>query len=144
MKSIDDQKQTNENMEMAITGKDQIARDDIVLDNEQISTPDGDPTPAEVMHKIHDKAEIMKWLKEIVALPQYYKNFVDNGFESMEFVEKVETVYDLAVIGIENKEDQGHILEAIQKLREQPGNKAHDFIQDVEGNATGMQSVENE
>ena len=66
------------------------------------------------------KMEIKRWLKHEVKLPQYYKNFHEYGFESMQFVlaiqEKSDSLSELFGIGIVDEEHQMRILSSICKL----------------------------
>eukprot|EP01083_Nonionella_stella_P302207 1041021_1 len=46
-----------------------------------------------------DTTEITEWLTNAVKLPRYVPNFVDNGYETMEFISAVSTAEDLKDIG---------------------------------------------
>ena len=61
--------------------------------------------------------DVKEWLSTQVRLPQYYNNFVNNGFESLEWIAKIKSKQDLIDIGIKLKGHQMVIMEEINKMK---------------------------
>eukprot|EP01083_Nonionella_stella_P013452 37867_1 len=62
---------------------------------------------------------VMRWLTEIVQLPQYYGNFLENGYDDMEFVQDISEKSELADIGVNKVGHQVRILAKIELLKNQ-------------------------
>eukprot|EP01084_Bolivina_argentea_P059818 109275_1 len=68
----------------------------------------------------NDNSHLLKlWLRDDVKLPIYYSNFVDNGYEQLEFVKEIKNDKQLSDIDIKLKGHQGKILSEIKKLQKQ-------------------------
>eukprot|EP01083_Nonionella_stella_P055028 145244_1 len=75
-------------------------------------------TPVGLHQKVHkDAVEIQFWLEHMVALPQYFKTFVDSGYEAMSFIKCISNMKELSEIGIESKVHQMRLWEEIKKLK---------------------------
>eukprot|EP01083_Nonionella_stella_P282052 959947_1 len=59
---------------------------------------------------------IRTWLTETVGLKQYYSMFIENGYDSLEFISKITTAKQLADIGIVLKGHQTQIMTEIEQL----------------------------
>eukprot|EP01083_Nonionella_stella_P188261 693489_1 len=64
-----------------------------------------------VESRIESKLMISSWLDRTVGLPQFYVNFVSNGYESTTFVAEITDISWLEEIGIESVEHQKHIMD---------------------------------
>ena len=60
--------------------------------------------------------EIHEWLEEI-GMSKYYNNFVDNGYQSLDFVKQIHDITELQDIGINNENDQTCFMHKIKELR---------------------------
>ena len=54
---------------------------------------------------------------DTLKMPQYIDLFVQNGYESLQFVKEIKSMDDLEEIGINDIEDQMIIIREIDKLR---------------------------
>ena len=63
------------------------------------------------------KDNLMKWLTDVVELPQYYETFKKNGLENLALISKLENVDDLEDIGIRMKGHQSIIMNEIKRLK---------------------------
>eukprot|EP01084_Bolivina_argentea_P274665 468213_1 len=62
-----------------------------------------------------DRYEIRQWL-DIIDLSQYENNFIENGYESMNFIKEITTITQLNDIGIDNIEHQNKIISNLKTL----------------------------
>ena len=62
---------------------------------------------------------VKEWLNNIVERPEYYTNFVENGYESLEIIREIKHKSDLKDIGIQNVAHQDKILQCIYKLNQE-------------------------
>merc|ERR1712154_113278 len=62
------------------------------------------------------KSLVMEWLLTTIGYPKYYPLFVENGFDSMEFIKGIEDRSILQQIGIKKIGHQTFILQQIQIL----------------------------
>merc|ERR1712176_1307611 len=85
---------------------------------------------------VNDKIEIKKWLTNEVKLPEYFDNFVLNGFESLDFICQIKTEHQLEAIGIALIGHRIRILTAINKLNEEKNQEDEEGAGLSEGNAT--------
>ena len=58
---------------------------------------------------------VLKWLRDVVRLPQYYDKLLKNGFDDLEFIQNI-TKEDLKKIGIDKIGHQKRILKFIKNL----------------------------
>ena len=65
-----------------------------------------------------EKAHVQRWLIETVRLPQYYENFIQNGFESLFIIKDINDRDILKEIGIILAGHQLKIITETAKLRE--------------------------
>ena len=63
-----------------------------------------------------ERQEIIKWLRDIVNLPEYIELFIQNGIENLEILREV-TMDDLNQMGIKKCGHRIKIMKAIEKLR---------------------------
>eukprot|EP01083_Nonionella_stella_P077342 211134_1 len=76
------------------------------------------PNPKVINKKLHKNAlELQKWLEKEVGLYQYFDVFVANGYESMQIVKEISNIEELKEVGIESKQHQMKIMEAVQKWK---------------------------
>eukprot|EP01084_Bolivina_argentea_P091534 164774_1 len=66
--------------------------------------------------KHDDGLEIKRWLENVVGLSEYYNNFIENGYQSMQFVKAIENELELREIDILIKEHQTLIMKEIKRL----------------------------
>eukprot|EP01083_Nonionella_stella_P207618 754059_1 len=89
------------------------------------------PEPATSKEKsCRDITEVTEWLTKKVKLPQYVQNFVDNGFETMEFVCDITAAEDLKDIGVTLKGHQIRILAKVKDLKAQQTKHGHMVVKD--------------
>ena len=70
--------------------------------------------------------EVENWLKEKCNLMQYLDNFVENGYDSIEMIPKIDNIEELEEIGITLKGHQKMILSEIMKLKQSEGQNEAD------------------
>merc|ERR1712187_301113 len=70
-------------------GRENITKNDIIDDDKNM-----------------DRILLKKWLDNVVKLGEYYDNFIQNGYESVQFVKEIRNILELKEIGIELKEHQ--------------------------------------
>lgn len=63
-----------------------------------------------------NKIVIQLWLKDTVALPQYFDNFISHGFVSINIIKTISHKHELNRIGIVNKSHQNILVQQINKL----------------------------
>ena len=68
--------------------------------------------------EVNESHKMQQWLNDIVRLPGYYSNFVENGYESMGSVMKIKDKSALSDIGIDITGHQMRLLAQIEKLRD--------------------------
>eukprot|EP01083_Nonionella_stella_P201627 737455_1 len=61
---------------------------------------------------------IMCWLSATIGLPQYYATFMDNGYNSLDFISNISTKEELNDIGIKIKGHQTQLMVHIKQLKE--------------------------
>eukprot|EP01084_Bolivina_argentea_P278035 474851_1 len=64
-----------------------------------------------------NKVMIKQWLEDVVELPQYYDTFINNGFESIQFIQEIADETELVDIDIVITNHQTTIMNAIKELR---------------------------
>eukprot|EP01083_Nonionella_stella_P123597 372461_1 len=64
--------------------------------------------------------EIRQWLTDQVQLGQYLTNFVENGYEKMEFIQDISTKNELHEIGVTKCGHQVRLIKQIQLLQNAP------------------------
>ena len=67
------------------------------------------------------KPEIQRmrlWISDTVCLPQYYQQFLQNGYETLDIIKEIQHREELMDIGIYRTEHQYQILAEISKLKE--------------------------
>ena len=74
--------------------------------------------------------EIRLWL-ESISFPEYFNNFVSNGYESFEFIKEIRNESELLEIGITNKSECNEILGEIEKLRMIAINQTKDVVDEL-------------
>eukprot|EP01083_Nonionella_stella_P173600 599358_1 len=75
---------------------------------------------------------VMRWLTEIVQLPQYYGNFLENGYDDMEFVQDISEKSELADIGVNKVGHQVRILAKIQLRNKHLVPSEHELDEDTD------------
>eukprot|EP01084_Bolivina_argentea_P158627 276293_1 len=77
-----------------------------------------------------DKTVIMFWLQNEVKLPEYYTEFVEHGYESLQFIKEIKDESELVDIGITKLEHRVLIINAIHTLSENTnyGNEGFNII----------------
>ena len=85
-----------------------------------------------------DYLVLEQWLVNNVRLPQYYDNFVKNGYVSMDFITVIKNQEDLEEIGIVLKAHQLKILTEIERVKRKTVlEKIKDDIDEGKGNDHG-------
>eukprot|EP01083_Nonionella_stella_P154981 500000_1 len=90
-----------------------------------VSTEETQPNVA-MVETPRNKPEILSWLESKVGLPEHYQTFVNNGYESMDFVRQIADVSELQKMGIRSVEDQRCIMVEIQLLQSNERTKNHE------------------
>ena len=57
------------------------------------------------------------WLKTVIGFPQYFNNFIQAGYDSIEFIKEIANIQELHEIGITSNKDCEMILNGIQRLK---------------------------
>ena len=81
-----------------------------------------------ILHCVETKAEnnsnekfnrhdVENWLMDIVGLPQYLPNFMDNGYDGMTMIQEIHSKKDLYDIGIIVDDDQNELLMHIEQIK---------------------------
>ncbi len=68
--------------------------------------------------------EFKQWLTVQVSLPQYYDNFVQNGYSSLTIIKCIESKDELTEIGVKMRGHQSKIMSEINKLKHADSNIA--------------------
>eukprot|EP01083_Nonionella_stella_P105541 303588_1 len=91
-------------------------------------------TPMHMRNKVHqDALELQYWLESVVGLAHYFEAFMDNGYESLEFVKAISNMNEVIDIGIHSKQHQVKIWEEILKLE---GEEHNQYKQDKDCTST--------
>ena len=64
-----------------------------------------------------DKEMVAKWLGETVGLYRYYSCFVENGYESLDFIKEISNNEELVAVGITIKDHQIKLMRHINSLK---------------------------
>ena len=83
---------------------------------------------------VHNESKMLirNWLRDVVNLEQYTDNFIQNGYESLAFIQDIGNVDQLSDIGIKKRGHQTRILAQIRRLRNYYM-YGHGFLDQVEG-----------
>ena len=76
-------------------------------DRDSEATPTGHVEPSDV-------ALVEIWLRTVVHLPQYYRAFVEHGYDSMSVIREIDDVSKLEEIGIHEARHQRQIMETLK------------------------------
>eukprot|EP01084_Bolivina_argentea_P138353 243590_1 len=68
-------------------------------------------------HRSRPQPNCIQWLTNVVKLPQYTTNLTSNGYNTMEFIQHIQTYEQLSEIGIKKRGHQLQLLKTIQHLR---------------------------
>eukprot|EP01083_Nonionella_stella_P046692 125011_1 len=78
-----------------------------------------------------DNADLIQiWLNATVGLPQYYAIFMDNGYNSLDFISNISTKEELNDIGIKIKGHQTQLMVHIKQLKEAADEKENEDLYD--------------
>eukprot|EP01083_Nonionella_stella_P043334 116909_1 len=91
-----------------------------------------------------DITELIEWLTSKVKLHQYVSNFVDNGYETLEFVCDISNAEDLQDIGVTLKEHQMRILTQIKRLKAPQEEKEQNERQGLKKQRSMLDELEGE
>ena len=110
-----------------------------LIENIPIVTPLESEAGGEIING--NRKEIETWLIG-VQLPQYVDNFLNNGYDGLEFVKYIEGIHVLNEIGIGIKKHQQIIFGAIEFLRDRDREDdrnetdVYEITQEIEGTST--------
>ena len=64
-----------------------------------------------------DIIKVQRWLTENVRFPQYFDNFVQNGYESLDLIKEIPDKNELKQIGIDLAGHRTKVMAEIRKLK---------------------------
>ena len=81
-------------------------------------------------------------VQKCLELSEYIDNFVNNGYESLSFIQDIKSKNELIEIGITKIAHQNRILREIQKLKERDKNHAMKRSSQSEGSDPNETNLE--
>ena len=106
-------------LELEATGKMKPQHMNGIRNDDPVTTKGTDIDDNEAEKQLQNLKIVDVWLKSVVELPQFYSFFVENGYESLDFIREIKHESELIEIGIESSSHRDKIMTAIKKLKEE-------------------------